>query len=280
MHSQRLLTAAVIGPLLFIVVWWGGKSLFSPVVAVGAVICLYEYYALTFSGRLSWQISGMVLGVLPVLAAVLWEEPAYLAVALYLGLLGSAVLFLTSYRMWPAAMERWAVFLMGICYIGLCSAHIVLLRSVPMGRELVLFFFVTILSGDAGAYYVGHAIGRHKLCREVSKGKTVEGALGGLATNGLVALLLWFLLFQSRDPWLFILLALLLGAVGQVGDLAASMVKRSVGSKDSGRLLPGHGGMLDRVDALLLAAPAFYWLLVKISWPMTDGCGSWWGIGS
>ena len=150
---------------------------------------------------------------------------------------------------------------MGITYIGVCAAHLGLLRYLPMGREWVLFLLVTIFGGDAGAYYVGKGIGRHKLCPKISNGKTIEGAIGGLAVNAMAALFIWYIALRDIDPRILVPLALVIGAIGQVGDLAESIVKRSAGVKDSGKILPGHGGMFDRIDALLLAAPFLYWFL-------------------
>jgi len=181
--------------------------------------------------------------------------------AVYMAFLGTTLLFLVSYNRWSNITWRLAAFFMGIAYVGVCAAHLGLLRYLPMGKEWVLFLLVTVSCGDAGAYYVGKGIGRHKLCPNVSKGKTVEGAAGGLILNAMAAFSLWFVLFREIDPRVLVPLALVTGAVGQVGDLLESMVKRSAGIKDSGSILPGHGGILDRADAVLLASPFLYWIL-------------------
>ena len=148
---------------------------------------------------------------------------------------------------------------MGAAYVGFCAAHMVLMREMPGGREWILFLLVTVFSGDAGAYYVGKGIGRRKLCPALSSGKTVEGAVGGVLLNLAAALVLWSVLFRHLDLRLLLFLAVAMGIVGQAGDLAESIIKRSAGIKDSGTLLPGHGGIFDRVDAVLLAAPLLYW---------------------
>jgi phosphatidate cytidylyltransferase len=261
MHRLRLLTAAALGPLVFIVLWWGGRRLFDLALLGVTALCLYEYFTICFPGRGVIQGFGIFLGLFPVFSVLLWKDPEFIVPAVYIAFLGSAILFLVSYSRWSNAIQYWAAFFMGIAYVGVCAAHLGLLRYVPMGKEWVLFLLVTVFGGDAGAYYVGKGIGRHKLCPNVSKGKTVEGAAGGLILNAIAAFFLWFVLLRNIDPRALVPLALVIGAVGQVGDLVESMVKRSAGVKDSGSILPGHGGVLDRVDAVLLASPFLYWVL-------------------
>jgi len=261
MHSQRFLTAAVLGPLVFIVLWWGGRRFFYPVLLGVSAICLYEYFALCFPGQPVIHGLGIIFGLFPVCSALLWEDPEFIVLSVYAAFVGTIFLFLASYSRWSNLLWNWATFFMGITYIGVCAAHLEFLRSLPMGREWVLFLLVTIFSGDAGAYYVGKGLGSHKLCPKISKGKTVEGAVGGLAVNAIAALFIWFTVLRNIDPRILVPLALVIGTIGQVGDLAESSVKRSVGVKDSGKILPGHGGMFDRIDALLLAAPFLYWFL-------------------
>ena len=261
MHRQRLLTAAALGPLIFIVLWWGGRRPFDLLLLGATAFCLYEYFTICFPGRGVIQGFGVMLGLFPLFSVLLWGNPEFIVPAVYMALLGSAILFLVSYSRWSNVTWNWAAFFMGIAYVGVCAAHLGLLRYLPMGKEWVLFLLVTVFCGDAGAYYVGKGIGRHKLCPNVSKGKTVEGAAGGLILNAIAAFFLWFVLLKEIDPRVLVPLALVIGAVGQVGDLVESMVKRSAGVKDSGSILPGHGGILDRVDAVLLASPFLYWIL-------------------
>ncbi len=261
MHTQRLLTAAVLGPLVFCVLWWGGTTGFSVLLLVGAALCLFEYYSMSFVSKPFMQICGVGLGCLPVFLSVMNPRPWVLVPGLFAALFLSVLLLIFTYDRWKDPFTRWAIFFLGVGYVGLCTAHLGLLRSMPLGRQWVLFLLIVIFSGDAGAYYVGHALGKKKLCPRVSKGKTVAGALGGLVTNGIAAFVAWFLLLRTYPPIPLIFLAIFLGAVGQVGDLAESIVKRAFGFKDSGRLLPGHGGVFDRVDAVLIATPVLFWVL-------------------
>jgi phosphatidate cytidylyltransferase len=133
-----------------------------------------------------------------------------------------------------------------------------MIRNGGNGVWWVYFLVCTVFSGDIGAYYIGTYFGRHKLCPVVSPNKTIEGSVGGLAlTLGVGALFKYF--FMPLVPWgLSILFFLSIGIAGQVGDLFESALKRAGNIKDSGVLLPGHGGLLDRIDALLFAAPVTY----------------------
>ena len=143
-------------------------------------------------------------------------------------------------------------------------AHLINLRDIPTyGEYLTLFMIITVWVSDSGAYFSGRFLGRHKLNKEVSPKKTWEGAIGGtlLALGGAVVMRNLFLSSLLSIPaalWL----GLLVAVVGQISDLAESVIKRSTGVKDSSNLLPGHGGFLDRFDSYLLLAPVFYYVVV------------------
>ncbi|MCK4986755.1 MAG: phosphatidate cytidylyltransferase, partial [Desulfobacterales bacterium] len=148
--------------------------------------------------------------------------------------------------------------LQGIIYIPVLLSFLVLIREGSSGMIWVFVLLAVIFAGDTGAYYVGSYLGRHKLSPAVSPGKTIEGSIGGLAVN-LVLGGVGKYFFLSGLPWgLSLLFFLTVGIAGQVGDLFESELKRSSGIKDSGGILPGHGGILDRIDALLFASPVAY----------------------
>ncbi len=261
MHTQRLLTAAVLGPLVFAVLWWGGVSGFALLLSAGVALCLYEYYSMVFPGIFWVRLFGVVAGLIPVFLSLFYPGPRMLVPGIFSGLFSSALLFIVTHERWKEPHTLWVFFFVGIGYIGFCASHLGLIRFLPLGRQWILFLLIVVFSGDAGAYYVGRALGKRKLCPGVSKGKTVAGAVGGLLANVVAAFLAWFLLLRSMEPWSLLFLAVVLGAVGQVGDLTESILKRGFGVKDSGSLLPGHGGVFDRVDAVLMAAPVLYWAL-------------------
>ena len=147
----------------------------------------------------------------------------------------------------------------GMHYIGLTLSYLLVIRGLPEGALLIFFVVLVTWAGDTGAYVAGKSLGRHALAPAISPKKTYEGLAGGLVFACLLALIAreWFL--PRLSPGDCLLLSLLLTAAGLAGDLAESAVKRSAGIKDSGALIPGHGGMLDRLDSLLFTAPVFYY---------------------
>lgn len=156
------------------------------------------------------------------------------------------------------AVNQIACTLLGVFYVAGLLGFFILLRNLEGGRYLIFFVFIVIWLGDTAAYYAGRRFGKTKLAEHISPNKTVEGAvagLGGSLLGGLVANI-WFLGQISLIHCLII--AVICGIIGQFGDLAESVLKRNTGTKDSGTLIPGHGGILDRLDSLMFAGPAFY----------------------
>jgi len=149
----------------------------------------------------------------------------------------------------------------GVLFIGFCAAHLVLLRSLPDGNLWLLYLTAVTVASDSGAYYVGRSMGRTKLCPAISPGKTVAGGVGGLIAGGLAGVIIAYCLPLQVDLLALVFVSLALVCLGVLGDLVESIIKRAADVKDSGRLLPGHGGLLDRIDSLLLAAPVLYYLL-------------------
>jgi len=152
-----------------------------------------------------------------------------------------------------------AVTLLGVCYVNWLLGHVLWLRAIPDGLHWVLLLVWITWVGETAAYVVGTLLGRHKLAPVISPGKTVEGALAQFVASVLAALTAGDWLFpglQLRDA---LVVGVLLGVLGQVGDLVESALKRSVGTKDTGQVIPGHGGILDRIDGLLFNAPALFY---------------------
>jgi phosphatidate cytidylyltransferase len=146
----------------------------------------------------------------------------------------------------------------GSVYVPVLLSSLVLIRNGAAGIPWIFLLLGVVFAGDVAAYYVGTYMGRHKLCPAISPGKTIEGAIGGLGGNLLIGSLFKFYLLPQL-PWLPSLLCFVsLGLMAQAGDLFESELKRAGKVKDSGAILPGHGGILDRIDALLFAAPMAY----------------------
>jgi phosphatidate cytidylyltransferase len=167
----------------------------------------------------------------------------------------------------PARWQRVAVTLLGVCYVNWLLGHAISLRALPDGVHWILLLVWVTWIGETAAYAVGSLVGRHKLAPGISPGKTVEGAVAQLAASLLAALTAGGWLFPGLRVWDAVAVGVLLGVLGQVGDLVESALKRSVGTKDTGNVMPGHGGILDRIDGLLFNAPVlFYYVTYGRVW--------------
>jgi|DewCreStandDraft_1066081.scaffolds.fasta_scaffold03062_2 phosphatidate cytidylyltransferase len=255
MLARRLATAAVGIPVAVATVWLGGwvmTAVVAAVVAVGA----WEFYRLAGqAGYAPTSAVGLVATTLLPVAA--WVGTARWTVGLLAGLVLAALSAeLVSRR--ERALANAAGTALGALYVGLLGSHWVLLRSLPEGVALTLLVLAGTWCADGAAYFVGRSLGRRKLAPEVSPNKTVEGAFGAMA-GGIVGALVvaaWFGL-----SWTWALAGGLLCAVcGQLGDLWESRLKREARAKDSGNLLPGHGGVLDRFDGLLFSGAVAYYV--------------------
>jgi phosphatidate cytidylyltransferase len=245
----RAATAVVGLPIIGLFLYARDSRWLLGLVGVAGVAALVEYTNLTLKGRPAGERGGVTaIGTGLFLAlylrpdqALAWSMAAVLAVG---------VLMVPRASEFPAAAHRLLAAGFGVFYVGGLLCALPLLHR-DVGREWVVLAIALTFANDTGAYFVGRAVGKHKLAPAISPGKTWEGAFGGLAASLAVA----FAVRATLIPSLTAGDALLIGApaaiLGPTGDLLESLLKRSVGAKDSGRLLPGHGGMLDRVDALL-----------------------------
>nr|MBF0220875.1 phosphatidate cytidylyltransferase [Desulfobulbaceae bacterium] len=149
----------------------------------------------------------------------------------------------------------------GLLFIGLCASYIPLLITLEDGFYWLGLLTTITIASDTGAYYTGSNFGRHKLCPAISPGKTIEGLVGGLACSVFFALIYRVLFLENQTTLKIVLLTLVITLIGVCGDLAESIIKRSNNTKDSGSILPGHGGILDRIDSILASAPAMFYLI-------------------
>jgi phosphatidate cytidylyltransferase len=257
----RVLTALVLIPLVLGLVVWAPRWLFSAVVALVAVATLREYLALAAQsglGPLTW-FSYAATAVL-VFWAPLAESPALL-VLLALALAARPA------RSLEKALPGAAASLLGVLYIGLPLAMLSDLRRLFDGPRWVIYVLALTWVSDTAAYFGGRAFGRHKLAPRISPGKSWEGAVASLAAS--LAFGMAYLAWMRPEmglAWSGSISAAV-NVAGQVGDVAESAIKRGAGVKDSGSILPGHGGLLDRIDALLFAVPALWYILnLRVSW--------------
>lgn len=240
----------------------GSSALFAVVLVPALGIGAYEYGRMSLSED-SFQQSIFLafLTVLPLFIKIFFPQLG-IDVGFGLGFMLLALWTLASYREGFDSYGFLARCTFGLVWIGFMGAHLYLIRLLPEGNAWLLVLTGITAGSDSGAYYVGRAFGRHKLSALISPNKTIEGAVGGIITGIVVAILIASLLLETV-PWVFVVFAaLVLGAIGICGDLTESIVKRATGTKDSGTILGGHGGILDRADSMLFAAPVLYYLLL------------------
>ncbi|MBI3610213.1 MAG: phosphatidate cytidylyltransferase [Nitrospirae bacterium] len=264
MHWKRVVVAVVFLPFFYVLVRYLSPLAFFLVVLLGIWLGQLEFYRLYYPvGRRGLILFGLLCG--GGVAGHFYTPGLFTDREVLTVLMGAVLLHrLATQRDLGAALTDTAVSALGVFYVGWFLGHLVLLRNLEQGEFLIFFLFLVTWAGDTGAYYAGKGLGRRRLAPRISPNKTVEGAIGGLIASLLAAFLAqrWFLPFLSTQDGFF--LGLLLGILGQMGDLTESMFKRSAGVKDSGRFLPGHGGILDKVDSLIFTAPAFYYYLLWI----------------
>jgi phosphatidate cytidylyltransferase len=266
---KRVLTALILAPLVLALVFLGPKWLIALFVAVVAMLAGWEFLGLAEKCGAKPPRIGVTVAVL-VLFALNYQRPD--ETMTYFGALSLLILVFCTFR---APVERVladaTASVFALFYVGVTLITLPMLREQPNGPSLVAFLFCVVWAGDIAAMYTGRMLGKHKLAPSVSPNKTWEGTigsvLGSLAVAGILLGMSNFLaqwnsvkLDFTEEGWVYWLsMAVLVNVAAQVGDLAESALKRSAGVKDSGTLLPGHGGVLDRIDALLIAAPVLWY---------------------
>jgi phosphatidate cytidylyltransferase len=237
-----------------------GPLTFAAMVVVVSALALGELYTMLLpQERGGERYLAMVAGA-GLTALLCWQRPLLFQAGLTAAVLTFALVFLFRFRDLTTVATHLAGIFFGFLYLPLLLGHLALLRFLPFGRQWIFLVLVIIMIGDSVAYFVGSAIGRRRLYPAISPKKSLEGALGGLLGSILGALLCKVIFFPQLTVIDCLLLGTGLGLLGQVGDLFESMLKRACGVKDSGTMIPGHGGLLDRLDSLLFAfAPAYYY---------------------
>lgn len=264
---NRLITAGIVLPFLIASIlvpslWW----LFILLAAAAMVLGLWEFYLLAKKLQLKPDPAAGYLAGAAIVTISVQRDPA-----VYVLLVQFVIIVLIAGTM-IAATLRGAPFekmigsvgatILGVLYIPFLGSHLIAIRTgfePTLSAHLLSFFFLVLMGADAGAFYTGRALGKHKLAPSISPGKTWEGVVGGMVAAVAMGALAHFWFFREL-PLKFILpLALVMTVLGIFGDLAESALKRGAGAKDAAKLLPGHGGLLDRLDSLLFNAPLIYY---------------------
>ncbi|MBA2650685.1 MAG: phosphatidate cytidylyltransferase [Tatlockia sp.] len=259
MFRQRLLTSLVLIPLVIFAIYFSYGGIFTALVLGLLLACAFEWLPLV-PVKFLWLKVVFIVAVLAMTYLNYFYYNYWLLAGMVLwGLIALAILnFPKSQRIWG---YPWIVFLAGLLTLPLFAQSMLKVYHHDQGKDLIVYLLFLVWATDIGAYLLGKQWGRHKLIPLVSPGKTVEGASGGFILSMLVALVGYFF-FQPSYAFRWFLIAIFTTLISVFGDLFISMLKRRSKLKDTGNLLPGHGGALDRLDSLIAALPLFYCGLV------------------
>lgn len=277
--TRRIVSIIIPLPLLLVVVYLSVWSV-ALIVILAVMICLIELYkGLKQAGYHPRSEVGMITALFLCAAALFQHYTSLNLVGLALS--GGVILTLTNEltrKDSEHGLASWALSFVSACYVGWLLSYYILIRvlETPLeggwlaflkmdpGAAWIYFILAITWLQDAGAYFIGRSWGRHKLAPIVSPGKTWEGAIGGIATAIVAAMICILILGLPISYSVAAFLGLIGGIVGLIGDLAESLIKRRIGIKDMGNVIPGHGGILDRVDSIMFTAPIIYYLILLL----------------
>ena len=273
MLRTRVISALVLVPVVLVALWLGTPFLQLLILVIAALAAHEAFGLLAKAGYLNEPLLGTVIALAAIAGTWLFSDhPTVAPLLVGLGVIVTAIAAFL--RPDPfAGLQSWVATAFGAVYIGLLAFLVLIIETagpLPSGAPLAgildggrIWLIIAVLavwSFDSGAYLVGRRFGRTHFIPHLSPGKTLEGVAGGIAAATLVSALTLFL--AGQNPVGALILGPLISVVAQAGDLAESMLKRAAGVKDSGALIPGHGGMLDRVDSIIFAAPAAYFYIL------------------
>jgi phosphatidate cytidylyltransferase len=268
MLKHRVITAAVGVPLVILAIWFGDPwPWFTLLIAAAALAGTYEFYHIA---NFDWSEPLIYLGLLWALALVLsphYRSPDVLPIVITATVLISLICLLCRPSK-EGAFRNWAWTIVGALYVGWMLSYWLNLRGLEDGRNWIYLAMLTTFANDTGAFFIGRARGKHRLAPAISAAKTWEGAIGGLICAILAAIIIAMLL-NLISPftfkyWQITLLGFLVSLFAQLGDLVESLLKRNMGVKESGDLLPGHGGILDRFDSLIFVGAVVYYYVIWV----------------
>jgi phosphatidate cytidylyltransferase len=264
MRFAREITALVAAPAAIWITGWGPPWLFNATVALIAVLALYEFLALGKAKGYDVPTVLCIVIMLILITAFIIDD-----LSVELGMFAALLIIPASYVVTKKSLENSlpssAIAVLATTYVGMLSGSLIRLHNdFPEGYKLVFFLLLVVWLGDTGAYYVGKQFGKHKLSPRISPKKTIEGLIGGISASIIAAVVIHYTFFPKFPLLHAVIAGVLLSIAGVIGDLAESMWKRSAAVKDSGTLIPGHGGFLDRFDSILFTAPILYcyWTLI------------------
>ena len=263
-EKSKVWMALIMVPPVLLLIILGPPFILHLMVLLATFFGLREYYNLVLP-RSEWmkRVVGIGLGLI---LSIIISFGATKEISLFfvMILIILSVLFMATSKDLSSTIPEMGMTLLGIFFIGFLLAYVSLIRNLADGRLWVLFLIATVWAGDISALLIGSFFGKHKLYPRISPNKTFEGLGGAMVGSIIVALVFAFLFIPRLQKGVCIFLAIGVGILGQLGDFTESMLKRSARVKDSGTLIPGHGGMLDRLDSFLFSAPFLHYSLIAL----------------
>lgn len=260
MLLRRTITAIVCLVVFVGVNWLENPWFFTALAVIIAALAGYEFYRLVFQHKSRhlafFGIAIMILLVLSPHCSLDIIKPLLITLAIVISLI-----WILSFPSKDHIFLNWTLTMAGILYLGWTISYWVDLRMLPMGREWIYWLIFISIANDIAAFFIGRAFGRHSLAPDISPKKTWEGSAGGLFFGTAASTVLGIALCLPLHYWQFIILGIIISVLSQLGDLVESLIKRNSGVKDSGTLVPGHGGILDRIDSYIFPGVIVYYFL-------------------
>ena len=261
-HVKRIATAGFGLPILIILIIYGTPFHFWLLLTICITLGLMEFYRLLAKNNTDcFALAGLGLGLLISIAFLKGNIPAVFPLIISLVVTIPFLISLTQGRDFSAVMLRLFGTIVGVFYVAWLLSHLIWIRAFPHGKAMILYLLLVVWTGDTAAFYTGHSIGKHKLSPGISPNKSIEGAVGGMIGSIAVSVIAHFTFLKQINLVHIVFLGFLLNLLAQLGDLTESLMKRGFGVKDSSSLIPGHGGILDRIDSILFSGPALYYYL-------------------
>src|SRR4030043_746732 len=263
-YAKRWITGIILAVVILGIIFFGSAEVLAAVITLFIIGGVWEYNNIVFGkGFFKEKIEGLIFAfIIPL--TVLWGSSQIVIAVLAFCIMSVFILFLWSVKESTFDILTVAKVIFGIMYIPCLMVHFILLRKIPAGEFWILFVLVLAFAGDTAALYIGKYFGKNKLLALVSPGKTVEGTIA-LVIGSIAACLIYSYFFLPKVSFIHIFVLGFIGSIiGQLGDLCESAIKRNYGHKDASSLLPGHGGLLVRMDCLVFIVPFVYYYLIFV----------------
>ena len=258
---NRIVTGLSFGALWFVILYTGSFTLLWGFTLLLGVFALHEFFTICLNDS-EKQFKKYIIPIssIPLLASYSGIFEVTMA-SFIVSLFATIIMLFVLITKIENAFILAAKICSGTAFVSLLAAHLPLMMALDNGAKWVVMLTIITVASDTGAYYTGSNFGRNKLCSSISPGKTIEGFIGGIVSSIFFAVIAGYFLFPEIKYNMIALVAMVVSAISVAGDLSESILKRSNNIKDSGNILPGHGGLLDRVDSILAATPALYYFV-------------------